>query len=233
MVRSGVSEIAGPLLNLVSRPADFMSSLFQGYANLINVRTENADLRRKLSSLQIDSQKIPQLREENIRLRELLQLVEQKPKTMMAARVIGEDLRDWFKCIIIDRGLGAGVKEKMPVITAKGLVGQAVEVTRWYTKVMVVNDANSSVDVYVEGKETRGILEGAGQTLLKLKYVKKNDEIAIGDKLVTSGKDNIYPKGLPAGIVTAVNREKPGIFADMDVMPFNDFRKLQEVLILK
>ena len=122
---------------------------------------------------------------------------------------------------------------KMPVVTSRGLVGQVVETDRWVTKVMVINDTNSSVDIYVEGRNTRGILEGTGQTLLRLKYIRKNDELEIGDKLITSGKDGIYPKGLAIGIVTTVNRNKPGIFADIEVMPFNNFNRLEEVLVLK
>lgn len=152
---------------------------------------------------------------------------------MIAARVIGEDIKNWFRCIIIDKGRDAGVTEKMPIITPKGLVGQAVEINKWHSKVMIVNDTNSSVDVYIEGKNSRGVLEGTGKTTLKLKYVLKNDEAAIGDKLITSGKDSIYPKGLPTGIIITVNRNNPGIFADIDVMPFNNFKRLDEVLIIK
>jgi rod shape-determining protein MreC len=146
---------------------------------------------------------------------------------------VGEDVTNWFKCVIVDKGRSFGVKEKMPVITPVGIVGQAVEVNRWHTKVMVINDTNSAVDVFVSGKQSRGILEGTGQTILKLKYVLKNDEMEVGDTLITSGKDGIYPRGIPAGIVISVNKNRPGLFADVDVMPYNNFKKLDEVLVVK
>ncbi len=152
---------------------------------------------------------------------------------MIAARVIGEDVTNWFKCVVIDKGSSYGVRERMPVITPAGVVGQAVEVSRWHTKVMVVNDTNSAVDVYVSGRQSRGILTGTGQTALKLKYVLKNDEIEVGDALITSGKDRIYPRGIAAGIVINVNKNMPGLFADVDVMPYNNFKKLDEVLVVK
>jgi rod shape-determining protein MreC len=98
---------------------------------------------------------------------------------------------------------------------------------------MIINDTNSSIDVNVDGKNTRGLLEGTGQNILKLKYVIKNDAIEIGDKLFTSGKDGIFPKGIPVGIVMTADRNKPGIFADVDVMPYNNFKQLDEVLIIK
>ena len=114
---------------------------------------------------------------------------------MIAARVIGEDVMNWFKCIIIDKGQSSGIRERMPVVTPAGLVGQTVEVNKWHTKVMIINDTNSAVDIYVAGKHTRGIVEGTGQRILKLKYVLKNDDLEVGDRLITSGKDGIYPKG--------------------------------------
>ena len=129
---------------------------------------------------------------------------------MIAARVTGEDVMNWFKCIIIDKGRTAGVKEKMPVVTPAGVVGQAVEVSRWHTKVMIINDTNSAVDVYTTGKHTRGIVEGTGQTILKMKYVLKNDDIEVGDRLITSGKDAIYPAGLALGIVIKIDKTQAG-----------------------
>lgn len=232
-IRNGISQIAGPALTVISKPAHAIKNLAITYTDLINIKKENMVLKKKLDDLLLENQKIPELEKENKRLKTVLKLVEQNPNSLIAARVIGEDLSNWFKSIIVDKGKDHGIKEKMPVITPAGIVGQAVEVNKWHTKVMIINDTNSSVDVYVEGKTTRGILEGTGKTVLKLKYVLKNDEIGIGDKLVTSGKDSIYPRGLPVGIVITANRSRPGIFADIEVMPFNNFKRLEEVLFIK
>lgn len=232
-IKIGMGEATGPALKLISKPTQLVKYIFDSYINLIGVKKENYELQKRLESLQLENQRLAELDKENKRLKSILHLMEQHPNTMMAARVTGEDLKNWFKCIIIDKGRDHGVHEKMPVVTPKGVVGQAVEVNKWHSKVMIINDTNSSVDVYVDGKNSRGILEGTGQTTLKLKYVLKNDEIAIGDKLITSGKDSIYPKGIPAGIIITINRNKAGIFADIDVMPFNNYKRLEEVLIVK
>lgn len=233
VVKTGFGEVSGPILRVVVKPAEFVRYLFHGYLDLISTNRENAELHNKLSTLQLQNQRIPELERENKRLKAILNLMERRPHTMIAANVIGEDVKNWFKCVILDKGRNHGVVPKMSVITPKGLVGQVIESERWVSKVMVINDTNSSVDIYVEGRNTRGILEGTGQTLLRLKYVRKNEEIEIGDKLITSGKDNIYPKGVATGIVTTINRDKPGIFAEVEVMPFNNFRILEEVLLLK
>lgn len=232
-LKSGVSSIFGPVLNVASKPVSALGGVFDSYVNLVGVKKENEKLYEKYEKLYVQNQKLVETERENERLRKLLGFIQKKPNTMIAAGVIGEDLKNWFRCIIIDKGRKQNVREKMPVVTPKGIVGQVVEVDLWHAKVMVLNDTNSSIDVNVEGKNTRGLLEGTGQNTVKLKYVIKNDDIEIGDKLVTSGKDGIYPKGIPAGIVITANKNKAGIFADIDVMPYNNFRQLDEVLLIK
>lgn len=228
-----LADGVGPVLTVMSTPLRSVNYLVENYVTLIDVKRKNSELKKRLDSLETEKQKILELEKENERLKGLLELKAKRPHDLLAARVIGEDVVNWFKCIIIDKGQTSGIRQKMPVITRAGLVGQAVEVNRWHTKVMIVNDTNSAVDIYVVGKHTRGIVEGTGQSLLKLKYVLKNEDIEVGDRLITSGKDAIYPKDLALGIVTTVNKNKPGLFADIDVMPFNNFKKLDEVLVVK
>jgi rod shape-determining protein MreC len=232
-IKGGLSIAIGPTLKVICKPVDGIRGVFNGYINLIDTKKENDRLKAQLDKLRMEKQKYQELERENKRFKALLGFTETKPNTMIAANVIGEDLKNWFRCIIIDKGKNQGVREKMPVITPKGIVGQAVEVNQWHSKVMIINDTNSSIDVNIDGKNTRGLLEGTGQNILKLKYVIKNDAIEIGDKLFTSGKDSIFPKGIPVGIVMTVDRNKAGIFADVDVMPFNNFKELNEVLVIK
>lgn len=228
-----LADSVGPALQILKAPAHSVSFVLENYVDLIDVKRKNEVLKQKVEALELENQKIPEMEKENDRLKGLLGLVEQRPNQLIAARIVGEDVMNWFKCVIIDKGRRAGIREKMPVITPSGIVGQAVEVHDWHTKVMVVNDTNSAVDVYVSGKNARGIAEGTGSTTLKLKYVTKNDEVEAGDTLITSGKDAIYPKGLAVGIVISVNKNQAGLFSDVDVMPFNNFKKLDEVLVVK
>ena len=228
-----VANVMGPALKAVSAPFRFTQSVFDGYVNLVDVKRKNGELQKKLEALQLQSQKVSELEKENERLRRLLHFMEQRPGTLTAARVIGEDVTNWFKCIIIDKGRGNGISEKMPVITPEGVVGQAIEVNQWHTKVMILIDTNSAIDVDVTGKQARGILAGTGRTTLKMKYVLKNDDIEAGDRLITSGKDGVYPRGLPVGVVISVDKNVVGLFAEVEVMPFNNFRKLDEVLVVR
>ena len=232
-IKSGLSIAIGPALKGIGKPTDGIRGGFNTYINLINTKKENDELKAQLDNLRMENQKLQELEKEHKRFKALLGFMEKKPNTLIAAKVIGEDLKNWFRCIIIDKGKNQGVRMKMPIITPKGVVGQAVEIDQWHSKVMIINDTNSSIDVNIDGKNTRGLLEGTGQNILKLKYVIKNDAIEIGDKLFTSGKDGIFPQGIPVGIVITVDRNKAGIFADIDVMPYNNFKELDEVLIIK
>jgi rod shape-determining protein MreC len=232
-VKDTVSIAAGPVLQGISAVTGGLRSVFDSYFNLLHTKRENAELKKRLSDLEIQNQRLAEVERENTRLRSILSFTRQQPNTFIAARVIGEDLKNWYRCVIIDKGKAAGLAERMPVITPRGLVGQIVEAQQWHSKVIVINDTNSSVDVYVEGKNTRGILEGTGQSNLRMKYVRKIDEAEAGDKLITSGKDGVYPRGLPVGIITNVQRTRAGIFSDIDVMPYADFRRLDEVLVVR
>ncbi|HOJ43024.1 MAG TPA: rod shape-determining protein MreC [Syntrophorhabdaceae bacterium] len=232
-IKAFCGEIAGPALKILGKPVEGMKYIFNAYISLVDAKKENSILKKRIGELELENQKIYDLEEENKRLRSILKITERNTGDYIVARVIGEDVKNWFKCIIIDKGRSDGLLEKMPVITPKGIVGQIIEVNKWHSKVMTIGDVNSSVDVNVEGKETRGILEGTDHNVLRLKYITKNDEIEVGDKLVTSGKDGIYPKGIPAGIVIAVDKKKAGIFYDVEVMPYNNFKRLEEVIVVK
>lgn len=231
--KEGLGTVAGPVLKGIGTAVGAVVGVFDSYINLIHTKKENEHLRKKLESMQLDNQKLNEYDRENKRLRTLLQFMQKNPRAYVAATVIGEDLKNWYKCIIIDKGKYHGLKEKMPVVTANGLVGQIVDTAQIHSKVMIVNDTNSSVDVIVDGKETRGILDGTSQMVLKLKYVRKADQIEVGDKLVTSGKDGIFPRGIAVGIVTRVSNKHSGIFSEIEVMPHNDYKNLNEVLVVK
>ena len=232
-VKVYAANLVGPALRGLSAPFRFTHDVFDSYANLVHVKKRNSELQKRVETLQLQNQKLAELEKENERLRKLLHFMDQRPGTLIASRVIGEDLTNWFKSVVIDKGRGNGISEKMPVVTPEGVVGQAVEVNQWHTKVMLLIDTNSAIDVYATGKQARGILTGTGRTTLKMKYVLKNDDLEAGDRLITSGKDGVYPRGLPVGVVISVNKNVVGLFAEVEVMPFNNFRKLDEVLVVR
>jgi rod shape-determining protein MreC len=120
----------------------------------------------------------------------------------------------------------------MAVAAADGVVGRVIEVFPNAAKVLLITDPNSGVDVIVQRTRAQGIMEGRIEESCILKYVKKSDDVQVGDRIITSGLGGIFPKGLLAGKVTKVERKRPGIFQAVEVDPTADLSRLEEVLIL-
>jgi len=185
---------------------------------------ENRRLRAELSGL-------IELRQENERLRSLLGFVAETAVRTTAARVIAEDASSWFRTIEIDRGSADGVTEGLPVVNAAGLVGRVVRSTPQSARVLLITDASSAVAVLVQDQRIRGVCRGQGGALA-LDFALVQDDIQVGDGVITSGLGGIFPKGLVVGFVRSVHREQFGLFQTVEVEPAVDFAHLEEVLVL-
>jgi rod shape-determining protein MreC len=120
----------------------------------------------------------------------------------------------------------------MPVVSERGVVGRVVEVSSSYAKVLLLTDYSSSIPAMIQKNRLEGVLSGRSNDTLSLKYVEKTDDVASGDVVVTSGGDGVFPKGLPLGTISRV--EKPGhdLHLVIDVMPMARFEHLEEVLVI-
>jgi len=203
--------------------ASVWGSLLPGGSEL-DLESENRRLRAELAA-------VTELRQESQRLRRLLEFVEESPWQTVAARVIAEDASSWFRTIEIDRGYEDGMSEGLPVVTAAGLVGRVVRTTEHSSRVLLITDASSAVAVLVQDQRIRGVCRGQGGALA-LDFALLQDEIQVGDGVVTSGLGGVFPKGLVVGYVRAVQREQFGLFQTVEVEPAVDFGGLEEVLIL-
>ena len=229
--RIAISMVA-PFQKAVTRSVRFVRGLWQHYFYLVSTAQDNA---RYIRELRLDRQKDNQLNElklSNVRLRSLLKFKEAMTNQVLAAEVIGKDPSPWYKTIIIDKGKNDGVQKGMTVVVPEGIVGQIMHVAADYAKVLLIIDPNSAVDALVQRTRARGIIKGesAGQCLFE--YVLRKQEVTVGDRVVSTGLDGIYPKGLSVGHVSSVVRRGAGIFQEVTVTPFVDFEKLEEVLIV-
>jgi rod shape-determining protein MreC len=146
--------------------------------------------------------------------------------------VIGKDPSAWFKTIIVDKGSSDGLERGLPVVIAQGIAGQIIEISAHYSKVMLIIDRNSAVDALVQRSRARGVIKGTSEDQCGFEYVLQKHDVQIGDTVVASGLDGVYPKGLRIGWVSDVVKREPEIFLDITVTPFIDFEKLEEVLIV-
>ncbi len=222
-----------PLQEAVTDSIRFTKGIWNHYFYLVSTAQENDNLKIKLSQAVAKNSQYNEVELSNQRLRNLLNFKETTTSKILAAEVISVDPSSWFKAIIIDKGSLDGVEKGLPVVIRQGIAGQVVNVSSRYSKIMLIIDRNSSVDALVQRTRARGIIKGeatAKQCLFK--YVLRKDDVRVGDKIVASGLDGVFPKGLPVGDVKEVVRRSSGVFQEVRVVPYIDFEKLEEVLVI-
>jgi rod shape-determining protein MreC len=199
---------------------------------IVNTSKENNVLKKQISRLENDLSTMEEVRKENLRLKRLLNFTEEATHERVLAQVVGWDSANEFKVIRLNKGTKHGIKMMAPVITDHGLVGYVYRATENYSDVLTILDQNNRVDVVVERTRTHGIVEGVFNFKCALKYVMRNEQVEVGDKLITAGVGGIYPKGVKVGMITGISQESFGMTLSVEVVPSVDFDKLEEVIVL-
>jgi len=231
--RKLVLETAAPLTNMISSSFRGISEAWKRYVFLVGIEDENRRLKKEHASL---TQEITQYREgylEGMRLQKLLTLKEKANYPTVTARVIGRNQASIVKTILIDKGSSHGLKVDLPVMSDQGVVGRIVETSPHVSKILLLIDENSNVDALVQESRIQGILQGAASRGCSLKYISKTETVSPGNIVLSSGLAGIFPKGLLLGAVTSVDKTDSGLFQKIDVAPFVDFARLEEVVIIK
>ncbi|MCF8051184.1 MAG: rod shape-determining protein MreC [Desulfobacterales bacterium] len=224
--------LTAPFQTAVVGTARFFSDIWQRYFMLVGVARENEKLEHALRRSREENHRLEEVALSNQRLRQLLEFQQKTARRVVAAEVIGKDPSPWFKTIIIDKGLEDGLTKSLPVVVPEGVVGQVIELAGNYSKVLLVIDQNSAVDALVQRTRARGIVAGAIDSGFLFKYVLRKHDVQVGDAVVTSGLDGVFPKGLRVGEVSGVVKRTAGIFQEVTVMPYADFETLEEVLVI-
>lgn len=210
----------------------FIREIWSDYFFLVTVAKENADLRRALSLAHEKTNQYTEIELSNSRLRRLLNFQKTMTDQVLACEVIGKDPSSWFKTAIIDKGRSDGLDRGLPVVMPEGVVGQVIDVSSHYSKVLLMIDQNSAVDAMVQRTRDRGIVKGESTGQCVFKYALRKNDIRVGDVIVSSGLDGVFPKGLRIGSVSEVIKGNAGIFQDVTVTPYVDFEKIEELLVV-
>ncbi len=221
-----------PFQKAVTHSIQFLRGIWSHYFYLVSVAKENDQLKRALGQATEKNNQLNEVALSNIRLRNLLNFQKTLSARVLSAEVIAKDPSPWFKSIIIDKGKAGGLEKGLPVVIAEGIVGQIIEVSRKNSKVLLVIDQNSAVDALVQRTRARGVVKGESTEKCQLKYVLRKHDIQVGDTVISSGLDGVFPKGLRIGQVSGVHRPNSGIFQTVAISPYVDFEKLEEVLII-
>jgi rod shape-determining protein MreC len=224
--------LVAPFQKMIVASTRFFSDIWEHYFYLITVVDENKTLSAELLQARALNHQLEEAALSNERLRRLFDLQQTMPEPLIAAQVVGKDPSPWFQSILLDKGEREGVEKGWPVINPAGVVGIVVEVTTHYCKVMLITDPNSAVDALIQESRARGIIKGGASGSCLLNYVLRKYAVSVGDVVVSSGMDGVFPKGLPVGEVAAAVKQQAGIFQDVTVTPYVDFERLEEVLIV-
>jgi rod shape-determining protein MreC len=208
-----------------------MANLWRNYVYLRGVRQENRDLKYELERLRLEQVRLTDDAEQARRLQALLGFKEQFISKTVAAQVIGWTGSELSRGVYIDKGDSDGVKRDMAVITADGVVGKVLHVYENTSLVLLIDDQTSGVGALLEKSRLQGILRGTPAGEIVMEKVLADETVEPGEKILTSGGDQIFAKGLPAGTVASVSRG-PESFLNIRVRPSADLGKLEEVLVI-
>ncbi len=232
----GLSSIAlsfmGPFQKTFVNGSTFIVDIWGDYFALVLTARENIKLKAALRLSAKEKNEHVEFKLANQRLRKFLNFQESIIEKVVVAEVIGKDPSVWFKTIVIDKGSNDGVCAGLSVMVPEGIVGQTVDVAPFYAKVLLIIDRNSSVDALVQQSRARGIINGESTEMCFLQYVLRKDIVKVGDTVISSGLDGVYPKGLRIGYVSGIVKRNAGIFQEVGVTPFVDFGKLEEVVVV-
>ncbi len=205
LLRVWMVRLVTPLQESVVHSGDWVGTLWRNYLDLRGVRQENAALRDEIRQLNLERVRMAEDASQARRLQALLGFKEQFISQTLPAQVISTTGTDFSRGIYIDKGSNDGVRRDMPVITPRGVIGKIYQVYPSSSLILLINDPSSGAGVILEKSRLQGILKGtpSGETVLQ--NVMSDEKIEVGEKVLTSGGDRVYPKGLPVGTVAEVS----------------------------
>jgi rod shape-determining protein MreC len=227
-----VIEIAAPLQSALDHSIKSIRDGWLRYIFLVGVQEENKKLKKKIGELEATMNAYKEGYLEAQRLKKILAFENESNHTFVCARVIGKELGALSRTLLINKGSADGLTSGMPVLVPPGLIGRLTDVSWHYSKVLLLIDENSNMDAVVQRNRTQGIISGAGPEGMMLKYVPQTQDVQKGDVIVSSGIGGVFPAGLMVGLVHDVDRKNTGLFLRINVWPFTDLSKLEEVMVL-
>jgi rod shape-determining protein MreC len=231
LVRVWSVEILTPLQRAATWSISSVRGGWRNYIDLRRTHAENEFLKAQVDKLQLQNRQLESRAAEADRLATLLNFKQSHTEVpMLVAQVIGASADLASRTIFINRGERDHLRRNLPVITPDGVVGKIVEVLPGSSQVLLISDQNSGVGALFEETRTHGVVKGTSDPLLRLEYIANEEKVHVGELVVTSGEDKIYPKDLPVGTVTSVKQGNP--FQVITVQSAARLDRLEDVIVL-
>jgi rod shape-determining protein MreC len=238
VLRIWTQTFASPLQTASSKASGATSGLFDQIWNFRSTAAENAELKERLAKAELELNAARQAEAENERLKALLNLHEQTDIKSVPARVIARDPSVWFNTITINRGSTSGVAVNMPVVTGGGIVGRVITVSPFASQVMLITDEKAGAGAVVGQLGQSGALGSVrgradlGVGVIEMRYVSGLEKVEVGDTVMTTGQDGIYPPGLNVGKVVDVKHGTATQAHTILIQPGAQLDHLEDVAVL-
>jgi rod shape-determining protein MreC len=236
LLRVWIQALASPAQSISSGASGAGTNFVKQIVNFRSTAKENERLKEDLSAAQLELRNAQQAAAENERLKGLLGLKEQTGYDRVAARVIARDSSTWFNTITINRGSSSGIALNMPVVTGGGIVGRVIALSPWTAQVMMITDEKAAAGAIVGqigGSGALGSVRGLGDNgLIEMRYVSGLEKIEVGNYILTTGQDGIYPPGLTVGEVVQVKVGTATQSHEILIRPGAKLDQLEEVAVL-
>jgi rod shape-determining protein MreC len=219
LIRVWAVALIDPFQRSLRGITDISEGAWRTYRNLLRAQQENQELHTQLISAA-----------ESLRLRATLEFKNQLPFQTVAAEVIASSPGENSNAIFIGKGADAGLTSDLAVIIPEGVVGKTIAVFSHSSQVLLLTDPSSGVGVMLEKTRVQGVLKGDSQNPCLIRYIMNEEPISSGEAVLTSGLDQIYPKGLPVG--TVVGTSAGNIYKNVEVKPVADLSRLETVLVV-
>jgi rod shape-determining protein MreC len=234
-----LSHVGGPFARILEVPLHVVASIqdsirhtWDHYIALQNVWEENQQLKQEVQRLQGEQNF---LREQAIIAKQFQQLLayqETTPMTTLPARIIGRNVSNWYRAMIINKGNQDGIHPEMGVITDAGVVGRVVRVNPTTAVVLLLSDPNVAITGMIQKSRDEGLVQGTPQGTIHMKYLPPLSPVQPGDPVVTSGLTDDFPRGLQIGRIQQVTKADTDLFQLGEINPIVDFAKLEAVLVI-
>ena len=233
LIRLWAEGVVAPPERLIHNTKLGMVSLWQDYLDLHRVREQNLELQKTIDRLRLEQASLLEDARQGERLQALLDFQQKYIYKTVAAQAIGSSGADQSRVFYLDKGSAEGLDRDMAVITADGIVGKVRDVFPHTAQVLVINDQTSGAGVILETTRIRGILRGNAAGQPQIVGILADQRIQPGEKVLTAGGDQIFPRGLPVGVVEKVLRDpERDSFIDVVVKPAAHLERLDEVLVI-
>lgn len=227
-----VVVVTSPLQSIVSFTYEKISSIVSNYVLLVGKSKENEGLRVQVGELRQQVVQANEFSQENQRLREMLNLATPSKYWPIYAERVAFGSNQFERTIRVNKGKRDQVEIGMPAVNPQGVIGQVAEVFEGYANILLLTDKSSSIDVVVQRTRSRGILKGFTSHQLSFEFLSVDEDLQVGDIVISSGLDGVYPEGIPIGTVSATGKQGRRLFLTATVDPYVKFAKLEEVRIL-